>query len=246
MINQKGFTLVELAIVILIIGLIIGGILKGNEMIVNARNTSTIAQVKSYQGAIETFSDKFSNMPGDMATALTHIPGCTAASFCFAGDGNTIIGMAVAGAADMDQTGTAAPQVETSMFWKHLALADLITGISPGADPAIPTGGDTHPIAKVRVVFVAATKTMTGSPDNFPSGLLLKLQSAPAAVGVASFTISPKEASSIDIKMDDGQPNTGYVAAERMDSGCKTDDTDTGDYNYTNQNDICVMYFRMR
>ena len=49
--NQKGFTLVELAIVMTIIGLLIGGVLKGQELMENARVTSTVAQVKGYEGA---------------------------------------------------------------------------------------------------------------------------------------------------------------------------------------------------
>jgi prepilin-type N-terminal cleavage/methylation domain-containing protein len=55
--SQAGFTLVELAIVMIIIGLLIAGVLKGQELIANARVTSTVAQVKAIDAAISTFKD---------------------------------------------------------------------------------------------------------------------------------------------------------------------------------------------
>ena len=55
--SQSGFTLVELAIVLMIIGLLIGGILRGQELMENARVTSTIQQTKAYDGATTTFRD---------------------------------------------------------------------------------------------------------------------------------------------------------------------------------------------
>lgn len=74
--NQNGFTLVELAIVMTIIGLLIGGILKGQELMQNARVTATVAQVKSYESATFTFIDKYSALPGDLVTASERLPGC--------------------------------------------------------------------------------------------------------------------------------------------------------------------------
>ncbi len=71
MIQQKGFTLVELAIVLMIIGLLIGGILKGQELIQNARITSTIRQFKNSDAATLTFLDSHGAFLGDVIMADT-------------------------------------------------------------------------------------------------------------------------------------------------------------------------------
>jgi prepilin-type N-terminal cleavage/methylation domain-containing protein len=77
--TQEGFTLVELAIVMTIIGLLIGGILKGQELMTNARVTAEVAQVKGISAAMTTFKDMFNATPGDMTGAGTRLVGCPGA-----------------------------------------------------------------------------------------------------------------------------------------------------------------------
>ena len=67
--KNRGFTLVELAIVMMIIGLLIAGVLKGQEMVQNARVTNTIKQINGYQAAFVGFQDKYSALPGDMVNS---------------------------------------------------------------------------------------------------------------------------------------------------------------------------------
>jgi prepilin-type N-terminal cleavage/methylation domain-containing protein len=185
--TAKGFTLVELAIVITIIGLLIGGILKGQEMIQNARVTATIAQINGYTAALETYRDRFDTFPGDTSFAMTRLPGCSAATFCVNGNGDGRVGVFGTGwsGITISQAGTATlPQQETVHFWKHLALADLISGVNPAANPAVPAWGQTHPAgafgggihiahsnytAQGRVftgLVAQARMTMLGSYDN--------------------------------------------------------------------------------
>ena len=241
--KQGGFTLVELAIVLMIIGLLIGGVLRGQELMNNARRSAVIQQIKAYQAAVVSFQDTYSQLPGDMSTAQARVPGCTAANFCLNGDGNGIIGSPVNSAVQQNQVGTAVPQVETSMFWKHMALAHLISGVTPSANPAQAEAGATHPASKLADgAFVVATKS-TGEPDYFASGPLLKLQRAPGNTG---YVLSPSDARMLDEKMDDGMPNAGFVGAENVGSGCKTNDGPTGAYSPDMEDTPrCVMYFKI-
>lgn len=104
----RGFTLVEVAIVLVIIGVLLGGVLKGQELINNARVRSLVNELRSTQTAVFAFQDKFRALPGDYAGAAATWASAPAAA---SGDGNGII----AGA-------------ETTQAWDHLRRAGLLTG----------------------------------------------------------------------------------------------------------------------
>src|SRR6202162_5353761 len=80
---SKGFTLIEIAIVLVIIGLLLGGVLKGQELITGARVRNLISQQDGIKAAFFGFQDRFRALPGDYASASTNINGVT-----IAGDGN--------------------------------------------------------------------------------------------------------------------------------------------------------------
>jgi prepilin-type N-terminal cleavage/methylation domain-containing protein len=244
---ESGFTLVELAIVMTIIGLLIGGILKGQELIKNARITSTIAQVESYRAALNTFRDRFDNIPGDMPTARTRLPSCSAATFCYNGNGNGIIGVPTLA---WSNTNLYQATTENSQFWRHMALANLISGVDPAY--ATPIWGRTHPSGKLGGGMDVFHSYTTADPATMDGPHIrmhncLTCNSVETGTSTNSQPVSGREASVIDRKMDDGKPFTGYVrsssvgTAEAAIGGCEGF---TG-YDETRAERACVMYFRI-
>jgi len=128
-INDKradGFTLVELAIVMIIIGLLIGGVLKGQELIANAQVTSTVAQIKGIKAAALTFRDQYQALPGDMSRATVRLPNCTAP--CVNGNGDDRLNI-IAGI-------TAESEGENIQFWVHMNKADVFSGVDGTTQPS--------------------------------------------------------------------------------------------------------------
>ncbi|GAB2838650.1 prepilin-type N-terminal cleavage/methylation domain-containing protein [Pseudoduganella ginsengisoli] len=75
--RRRGFTLVEIAIVLVIIGLLLGGVLKGQGLIDSAKVKNIIQQSNSLTAAVNAYQDKFRALPGDDPLATTHVPGAT-------------------------------------------------------------------------------------------------------------------------------------------------------------------------
>ncbi len=73
--NQKGFTLVEIAIVLVIIGLLLGGVLRGQEMIESARIKSVVGDMNGVSAAFNTYLDRFRAIPGDETVATMNARG---------------------------------------------------------------------------------------------------------------------------------------------------------------------------
>ena len=156
--KQKGFTLVELAIVLTIVGLLIGGILKGQQLMQNSRVTATVAQVNSFEAATTSFRDAYGELPGDLFNSQTRISGCNSA--CNLAGGET--GNGKVGIIDWDfKTFQSSPPTagafanlvsgETVLFWYHLQQAGLISAVTDEGitDDATATFDGTLPSAKI-------------------------------------------------------------------------------------------------
>lgn len=135
--NQSGFTLVEIAIVLVIIGLLLGGVLKGQEMIENARIKTVVTDMRGASAAFNGYFDRYRALPGDEtnATALARGWNIGAAG----GNANGVLAMAVGG------TFTNLVGTEQTAMWQFLRASGFMTGDPtlngiPGL-PRLGTGG---------------------------------------------------------------------------------------------------------
>lgn len=232
--QEAGFTLVELAIVMIIIGLLIGGILKGQELIANAQLTATVAQIKGIDGALSTFRDKYSTLPGDMRTPNNRLRDCTAAPCNDAGNGD--------GRIDNGVTLGSAPTItrEGVVAFTHMAAADLISGVDINGTLNF---GSAMPEAKIGGGFWIG-HTANGSGNGVTGmrpGHYLIFNATPAAVSGSSTTgLTSTQAAQVDRKIDDGQADAGDL--QSAGSGCHS----SGTYNEANTASNCSMYMRIQ
>ena len=126
--RQSGFTLVEIAIVLVIIGLLLGGVLKGQELINSAKIKNLVADMNGISTAVYAYQDRFKALPGDDGTAQTRWASTTA-------------GNASATLTGAFNSGTVTD--ESRLFWQHLRLAGFIGGDPDTAQPINAVGGIT-------------------------------------------------------------------------------------------------------
>ena len=213
----KGFTLVELSIVMIIIGLLIGGILKGQELIQNARISQLISQSKAVTVAYNIFWDNYNALPGDVTSAPSLIPNCTSANMCQGGNGDFYLGVGLP-PGNQSQAWYSTPAYITSentQFWKHLALADLLGGINPMAIQI--KWGESHPVSSLGPGFHVRSSLAPSPIHGTMSGITLVLRNDVNGAwkcdnpGRDNCAVSPATAERIDKKMDDGVATSGTV-----------------------------------
>jgi prepilin-type N-terminal cleavage/methylation domain-containing protein len=138
--KQKGFTLVEIAIVLVIVGLLIGGVLKGQEMITNAKLKRIESDNAGLAAAMFSYQDRYLQLPGDDGDAQSRFDVYTAGDSTTKanGDGDGVISGIWNVTVDSDKWVDATANDEASKFFGHLRAAGIIAGGS-GNDPTRPT-----------------------------------------------------------------------------------------------------------
>ncbi len=208
--TQSGFTLVEIAIVMIIIGLLIGGIFGGIKIRENAQVLDIIKQVKIYESSALKFQELYGELPGDMMFPTAKLTNCNAAPCNRAGNGDGIIvGSAVY---NVGVTYTTTQIGERFTFWNHLLTAGLISGIRGNdnfafgqGQPSIDAGGgiiiDGWGGMPNRLNFLF---TRVPHPVDSPDNPVLKCQMI----------------ANIDLKIDDGMPFRGNLYVVRVGDSC--------------------------
>lgn len=237
--NQAGFTIVEIVLVIVIVGLLIGGVLKGGELIGNAKVNTTIKYIQQAESAALSFKDFYGFMPGDISAART--PDCDATTNCVGGNQNGAVASTI-GVDDFNWRSSlpaAGATMESHMFWKHLALADILSGVDERANPANSQWDATHPSTPLGGGFEFY---YDGATVIAPPGHILRISADGIfnTLGSVSGVLTPQQSAQIDRKIDDGHPNEGFVFSDygSSDNACKTIAT----YNESDDNAVCSLF----
>lgn len=198
--KQNGFTLIELAIALMVIGLLIGGVLKGQELIENAKVTATIRNINSYDAATMIFRNTYNALPGDMRQP-TRIPNCTAALCNTPGNGDGQI---------YDTT-------EQYNFFPHLTKAGMIQG-PEGAASTSAARENFFPTSPFKDLWTEVHYTSTYPNPSMKNYYVFFADDMDA-----------KTPRLFDQKMDDGNALTGKIRPYTSESGwCFT--ISTGEY----------------
>lgn len=187
--NQSGFTLIEIAIVLVIIGLLLGGVLKGQELINSAKVKNLATDFKNIPVYIYGYQDKFRALPGDDKDVATHLSGLGAQSAPSAA--SSVIGNGV-----IEGDWNAVGDKESNVFWQHIRLANLAPGATTysattGLQPTNAVGGT-----------IGVTNVIESPITNMRGSFV-----------VCSDAIAGRFAKQLDITMDDGNTATGSMRA---------------------------------
>lgn len=259
--KEQGFSLVELSIVLVILGLLTGGILGGRELIAAAELRRVVTEAQSYRLAINNFRLRFNGLPGDFDKAEQF---WTAAHT----NDNTCFGMdksAVDGTCNGNGNGTIAENTareEHFLFWHHLQKAELIPGSFTGASSDECGGsctqdhvpGENCPASAKgdNIGWTAYYKGESDGSESNPNWFLghyghIFIYGAAHTGGDAATNkpaLSPVEAFNLDTKLDDGQPAKGQVVVRTGGypglSGCT--ETSPGSGTTTSNTDFDSVY----
>ena len=228
--SQSGFTLVELAIVLVIIGLLVGGVLAGQDLIKAAKLQNAVQALSDVNTSATTFMTKYGQLPGDFSqgnTFTTPIAITGVANAVGLGDNNGLV-QATTTAGGGTATATLGVSGETAAFFPELYAAGLLGASMAAVDLTVVT----TPLATINatsngrflplqldgqsdlLIVQGFSGTASSAAGNYMF-LVGPTTSVNATGGLATLTraLTPLSAQNIDTKLDDGNPGLGNVTA---------------------------------
>ena len=187
--HSSGFTLIEIAIVLVIIGLLLGGVLKGQELINSAKVKNLASDFRNVPLYIYSYQDKYRALPGDDPLASTHVTSATNATGTLLGNGR------IDGKWDVYTSGSTA---ESALFWQHVRMAGIAAGITDTTDTA-----GYPPRNTLGGLMGVTNSTATDTPISNLTGTYV----------VCSGGIIGKFAKQLDVALDDGDTQKGSMRA---------------------------------
>ena len=214
--KQRGFTLIEIAIVLVIIGLLVGGILQGQELIESSRVKQAVRDINSTAAAVFSYQDRYGTMPGDDGPVAALTARGSSWTSAVAGDAD--------GSLEVVLSATFSGATESGAFWQHLKSAGFLSGnpadTAAAALPGNAWGG----------LIGVTTADMGG-------GLV--------GTKVCESQVPGASAISIDNALDDGLGDTGRVRATLGAGGVNTDPTDVSLVLPYSEDNVYTVCYRM-
>jgi prepilin-type N-terminal cleavage/methylation domain-containing protein len=213
--KQAGFTLIEIAIVLVIIGLLVGGVLQGQSLIENARVKQAVKDFNGTAAAMFGYQDRYGAIPGDEGPAAT-INARGAAWNGTAGGNNGILTVSL--------NNTFRGQDENDNFWRQLKAAGFLSGNPADAgDLSLPTNG-----------WGGRMGITTAIMGNGLAGTKVCMSEVPGSAAIG-----------LDTQMDDGNGATGRVRATLGVAGANTPPTNAALAAAYNEDQVYSVCYRM-
>ncbi len=260
----QAFSLVELSIVLVILGLLTGGILAGQSLIRAAELRAVTTEYHRWVAATQTFRDKYMGLPGDItngtrfwnrqvnvATCITNSSATVTTPGTCDGNGN--------GRLEWSTAATNGITGELFQYWRQLSLAGLIEGNYSGlnaGDADTTSIGENVPGSKLGLAGWTATYgsavgggTFFTGPDYTRNTFIFGAQQANDITSVQA--LRADEAWNIDTKLDDGKPASGTIIARYWNNACAAADDGThasndlaASYKVSDSSLQCTLFFR--
>jgi len=194
--SQSGFTLIEIAIVLMVVGLLLGGAQKGQQLVNIATEKKLTSEFKNIPMYIYSYQDRFNALPGDDLSVVHHMHGILA---------TTPPGNQGNGAIDGNWNSSVTAD-ETYLFWQHIRLAGLASGTTEISDSAyLPRNAVGGPIG-----IQGGSAPPADSPLYAGPGFAGPIQ---GSYIVCSGGIAGKYVKQLDVRLDDGNSATGAMLA---------------------------------
>lgn len=255
--TKAGFTIIEISIVIIVIGLLVVGVIGGREIIKQSELSSITTEYNEYRQAINAFELKYNGLPGDLKDATEYF-GAMAGSLPFGWDSDCVNFMGQGVPSSGNETcsgngdGIIEHYLETLQAWKQLSSAGLIKGVYSGV---VATDVEIQPY-KVgfnlpRSKNFEAGWNFSGRDINWFSDPIKNINNGfcfgemPGNDDTSCITqpaLTPEDAYSVDIKTDDGKPNAGKILGFAW-GNCYADSNPDTDYNFTYKEKACSLIF---